>query len=161
MYCYNRLLLYTNIRNFSIYSFRHYIRPWQNTQIYTIYIYNIYEYIYRFIQPTMLLIWKHLLYLLSRWTRVNLNSNRTDPLYRSKWRVASTGPTHPMPTWLKLWRRGQTFYSTQPIIGLFDLPHSLSLVCYTPCPAQCTHKYINIFIYWLYPPALHSAHTNI
>ena len=26
-----------------------------------------------------------------------------------------------MPAWLQLWWRGQTFYSTWPIIGLFDL----------------------------------------
>ena len=30
---------------------------------------------------------------LSRWAKVNLNSNWTDPLYRPYWRVASTGPS--------------------------------------------------------------------
>ena len=35
---------------------------------------------------------------------------------------------HPVPGQFQLWWRGQTFYSTRPIIGLFDLPHLLSLV---------------------------------
>ena len=30
---------------------------------------------------------------------------------------------------VKIGWRGQTFYSTRPIIGLFGLPHLLSLVC--------------------------------
>ena len=48
------------------------------------------------------------------WTRVNFNSSRTEPLYRLLWRAGSNGPTHPMPTWYRLWRRGETFYSTRP-----------------------------------------------
>ena len=32
-----------------------------------------------------------------QWTRVNLNSNWTDPLYSSWWSAASTGPTHCTP----------------------------------------------------------------
>ena len=61
---------------------------------------------------------------IKRWTRINLNSNRIDPLYRPKWRAASTGPTLSyMPAQFQLWWRGQTFCITRPIIGLFDLPH--------------------------------------
>ena len=37
--------------------------------------------------------WLFLSFSYSRWTRVNLNSNRTDPLYWASWRAASTGPT--------------------------------------------------------------------
>ena len=46
-----------------------------------------------------------------RWTMVNLNLNRTNPLYRPL--DAQKVPTRPyfMPVQFKLWWRGQTFYS--------------------------------------------------
>ena len=59
----------------------------------------------------------------SQWTRVNLNLYRTNPcavLYDV--RQVPARP-YPMQAKFQLWWRGQTFYSTQPIIGLFYLPH--------------------------------------
>ena len=56
-----------------------------------------------------------------RW--VNLNSNWTNSLHRSKWHPASTPPIPPHPP------LSYVLQYTCPIMGLFHLPHYLSLPC--------------------------------
>ena len=81
-------------------------------------------------------------FLFSHWTKVNLNSNWTDPcagLFHVRQEPARPDP---MQVWFQLWWRGRTYYSTRPIIGLF---YPTSLV-------QCVfiNLMINFFIFSLY-----------
>ena len=59
----------------------------------------------------------------SQWTRVNLNWNRTDPCAGLCDERQVPARPYPMQARFQLWWRGQTLYSTRPIIGLFYLPH--------------------------------------
>ena len=72
---------------------------------------------------------KHPSPLMSRWIRVNLNSNWTDPACTglSDARQVLVLPYSMLARFQLRWR-GQNFYSTRPIIGLFDQLHLLSLV---------------------------------
>ena len=51
-----------------------------------------------------------------QWTRVNLNSNRTDPCAGLCHVRQVQARPYPMQARFQLWWRGQTFYSTRPII---------------------------------------------
>ena len=62
-------------------------------------------------------------WFITQWTRVNLNSNRTDPCAGPCDVRQVPARPYPLQARFKLWWRGQTFYSTRPIIGLFYLPH--------------------------------------
>ena len=61
--------------------------------------------------------------LTAQWTRVHLNSNRTDPCAGLCHVRQVPARPYPMQARFQLWWRGRTFYSTRPIIGIFYLPH--------------------------------------
>ena len=71
-----------------------------------------------------------------QWTRVNLNSNRNNPCAGLYYVRQVPARPYPMQTRFQLLWRGQTFYSTWPIIGIFYLLHYVSSVWY------------NIFLYF-------------
>ena len=69
----------------------------------------------------------------AQWTRVNLNSNRTNPCAGLYYVRQVPARPYPMQARFQILWRGQTFYSTWPIIVLFYLPrpYYVSSVCMT------------------------------
>ena len=67
--------------------------------------------------------------ILSRWTRVNFNSTLTELLHglSDAQKVPNINFGNSVST---VMARGQTFYSTRPIIGIFYLTQKLSFLCF-------------------------------
>ena len=62
-------------------------------------------------------------FIFSLSARDTLNSNRTGSLYSLSDARQLPARPYPIPARFQLWWGGQTFYSTRPIIGIFDLTH--------------------------------------